>query len=305
MAYDPYAPEQEQYSVKSFIAESLNPVSLLKYKYMYDPSTYSASKGLWTPFGGVKDFKAGFTATKKAFKKGFWPGMKQAGKEAWAFGPLGKDHRAGWSRPENLRKAAADAQILPSKIEKAEAGIRAAKARISGFENQLRVKARSVSKLDTVLPGRAVREQLKEYHVLKRRAAINIPRDIETIGRHKAAIIKLGDKLTKARWGVFAGKAARFGLTTGRVFSYGMWALTLWDIGKMVGEPIGRYLIENVNRVGDQYMNRFSPEMGGKIALGYLSTGAATERQRAVEAISRSYINGRSAIGQEAQFLHS
>ena len=46
------------------------------------------------------------------------------------------------------------------------------------------------------------------------------------------------------------------------------------------------------------------PEMG-KLTSSYLSYGASTERQRAVRAISKGYINGRSAYGQEAAYMHS
>ena len=83
-----------------------------------------------------------------------------------------------------------------------------------------------------------------------------------------------------------------------------MIAWTMYDIAKMVAEPFGRYLVENVNRVATSWADRYKPEMGGQIALSYMSTGAATERQRAVEAISRSYTNGRSAVGNEAQYMH-
>jgi hypothetical protein len=97
------------------------------------------------------------------------------------------------------------------------------------------------------------------------------------------------------RWGVLAPLKMYAGIGA---------FTTAWDVFKMVGEPIGRYLVENINRVGTAWQNRFAPEMGGKIAMSYLASGAATERQRAIEAISRSYINGRSAIGNEAQYLH-
>lgn len=289
MAYDAYGGQQEEFNVKSTLADYITPASLIKYKYLYDPSTYSATKGLWTPVGGIADFKKGFTATRSAFKKGFWPGIKTAGKELWYFGPLGKDHRAAWSDPRNLQKA-------EQALRKTKSDISTSKRRISEINETLAKKARAVPK-DTVLRGRAFEHQIRDYKMYSGKSS-------KLIAKHTQKITALESKLGSLNLKVFGGKMSEFGLKVGRGVTYGMWAMTLWEMGKMIGEPIGRYIVDNINRVSEEHSNRFSPEMGGKIALGYLSTGAATERQRAVEAISRSYINGRSALGQEAMFLH-
>jgi hypothetical protein len=72
----------------------------------------------------------------------------------------------------------------------------------------------------------------------------------------------------------------------------------------MVFEPVGRSIINQTNSIMERVSNRFMPEMGGHLNAAYLSYGSATERQRAISAISKGYINGRSAYGSEASLIH-
>jgi len=101
------------------------------------------------------------------------------------------------------------------------------------------------------------------------------------------------------------GGAARLGLFAAKGFAFIGAASLLWDVTQAVAQPIGNLLVHEGNRIMDNFHARFMPELGGRLAMSYMTTGAATERQRAVSAISKAYINGRSAFGQEAAYSHS
>ncbi|MCK9429421.1 MAG: hypothetical protein M0R17_05415 [Candidatus Omnitrophica bacterium] len=75
------------------------------------------------------------------------------------------------------------------------------------------------------------------------------------------------------------------------------------DLASMVAKPLAQAAIGTLNNLATEYQNRFMPEMGGQLALSYLSQGAYTERQRAIQSISRSSLNARSALGQEANYM--
>jgi len=97
----------------------------------------------------------------------------------------------------------------------------------------------------------------------------------------------------------------RMGMRLAKWGSRGVLALSVASLGYMVGEPIGRSIVQGFTDVVNNFHNRFMPEMtGSRLQEGYLTRGAATERQRAIEALSKSSLNGRSAFGQEANFFH-
>lgn len=101
-----------------------------------------------------------------------------------------------------------------------------------------------------------------------------------------------------------AGRLTQAAMMLGKGASVvGLLGLT-WDITQAIGQPLGRAAVGVANKVLTDWENRFMPEMGGQLALSYVSRGAATERQRAIEAISKAHLNGRSALGNEAQFYH-
>jgi len=100
-------------------------------------------------------------------------------------------------------------------------------------------------------------------------------------------------------------KLLRMGM---RVAKFGAWASTIGafaSIGYMIGEPIGRSIVSNATDAINKFSSRFMPEMSGsRLQDGFLTQGAATERQRAIEALSKSSLNGRSAFGQESLYFH-
>jgi len=80
-------------------------------------------------------------------------------------------------------------------------------------------------------------------------------------------------------------------------------ALT-WEASSMLFEPVGRALGQTMTNTLDKISRQSEVEMGGRLNLAYLSRGAATERQRAVQAISNAHINARSQLGREAMYQH-
>jgi hypothetical protein len=113
---------------------------------------------------------------------------------------------------------------------------------------------------------------------------------------------KLSNKFKQSSIGI--GKGIKWGMRGMKLFSYAGIASLAWGIASAVGEPIGRGIISTANETLKSYEERFMPEVGGKLRLSYLTRGSATERQRAIEAISKANINGRSAFGQESLYLH-
>jgi len=306
--YDPYAGEvpmqavEDVMTVGSIAREVTNPINWLLWKYQYDPRTYSLSKGLSVPFGKTMA-KYGFGNTVSMMPdiwkvntvgKGFLGTVKGTHKTLKNIGGSfywGKDYFSDdWLKNAKLDRAKAQSTLKNI----ARTDRRFKRQELLLLKNSLRPRP-VLNPYETIKLNK--RERLLKSSIAKYTEA-SAARDATKTAAFKTisdANFKIGAR-TLLKWGVLAPL---------KVFA-GVGAITTaWDVSKMVGEPIGRYLVENANRVGTAWQNRFAPEMGGKIAMSYMATGAATERQRAIEGISRSYINGRSALGNEAQLLHS
>jgi len=120
----------------------------------------------------------------------------------------------------------------------------------------------------------------------------------------KVAAARIGKSAYYA--GRFAGKVAVKGaLLAGKAYSvYGIASLMYQGI-KLVANPLAQMGVNAVDQMYDKVSSLARPEMGGQLSYDYLSQGAATERQRAIQAISKSRINGRSMMGNEAQYMHA
>lgn len=137
--------------------------------------------------------------------------------------------------------------------------------------------------------------------IASRAKAAGLTKTVGGAAGKKAAIKSIGIGSGTAA----LGGAARVGLFAAKGFAMIGAASLLWDVTQAVAQPIGNLLVHEGNRIMDNFHARFMPELGGRLAMSYMTTGAATERQRAVSAISKAYINGRSAFGQEAVYSHS
>jgi hypothetical protein len=77
-----------------------------------------------------------------------------------------------------------------------------------------------------------------------------------------------------------------------------------FGVANMVFNPIGQAAVQAVDNAFSKMDEMRRPNLGGEVSLSYLSSGAATERQRAIQAISKSRMNGRAALGHEASYMH-
>lgn len=106
--------------------------------------------------------------------------------------------------------------------------------------------------------------------------------------------------------GRFAGKALlKTGLAIGKGSAYLAVADLMYQGIKMVMNPIAQAGVNAIDNTFNSIESFIKPEIGGKLNMDFISQGAATERQRAIQAISKSRINGRSVMGSEAQYMHA
>ncbi len=97
----------------------------------------------------------------------------------------------------------------------------------------------------------------------------------------------------------------RLGMLAGKAHAVVAVGSLMWEGAKIIGNPVGVAAANAINNTFDTIQSFSNPEMGGKLNMDFLAHGAATERQRAIQAISRSRMNGRSAMGNEAQYMHA
>lgn len=112
---------------------------------------------------------------------------------------------------------------------------------------------------------------------------------------------KIGPTTAKAAAaGKVFGAAVKLGKAVSVVGAIGL----VWDLTQAIMMPVGKAVVNKTSQKLQEYENRFMTETGGQLNIDYLSRGAATERQRAIDAISKAHINGRSAFGNEAAYMH-
>jgi hypothetical protein len=97
---------------------------------------------------------------------------------------------------------------------------------------------------------------------------------------------------------------ARIGILGAKLGAYGAVASLMWDATSMVFNPIAQAGVQAIDNTFSKLEGLGRPELGGQLNMAFLSQGAATDRQRAIQAISQSRLNGRSILGQEAQYMH-
>lgn len=126
--------------------------------------------------------------------------------------------------------------------------------------------------------------------------------------RRMANAMIAGSKM--GRYGKTLGMAAlhggvRLGLIAGKFGAAVALGSLIYEGVKMVTNPIAQAGVQSIDNAFNKLSQLSKPELGGSLNMGFTSYGAATERQMAVQAISRSRINGRSMLGSEAQYMHN
>lgn len=327
-----YQNEAQNISVGNVIGSVVNPLNW----YLYNPGMYSWKKGIRVP--GVKNIvdavhnkkwnrvgeiwadksksKAsrawkiltGTTKNINPFGGGVWSGYGDTNK----INQLNSIYNRRVNSLKNLRINsqidfhASNMRIEASRMKALEPYIN---PKVSSFVKMLKgmdphIDAMRINYIEEMVNGKAKRmydEAKWNYHSSEYQLGVaknkyeNIKKSLGT-GAEKAKLA-----VNSAKWGT---RVAKFGVLAGKTVSFIGLASIAWDISKMVAEPLGRGIVGSVNSILNTYSERYNLDIGGKLSLGYLSQGAATERQRAIDAISRSHINGRSIMGSEASMMH-
>ncbi len=97
--------------------------------------------------------------------------------------------------------------------------------------------------------------------------------------------------------------AMRAGVAGLKGFAYYQVGKLMWDTMNFIMAPVGQAAVQSIDSAFRMYEAGSQVELGGQIAMSYLTHGASTERQRSLSAISKSQINGRSNFGQEAAYV--
>ena len=154
--------------------------------------------------------------------------------------------------------------------------------------------------------AQALGAKMKNYRSLIEKANISIDKyDATTKGLKWKAF---GTRLTKyGQQGAYGlGKITMRGaMLAGKMNAYAATASLAYSAINAVANPIAQASVNAIDQTFASLQSMANPEIGGRLELGFLSQGAATERQRAVQAISKSRINGRSMMGNEAQYMHA
>jgi len=99
-----------------------------------------------------------------------------------------------------------------------------------------------------------------------------------------------------------AGKGA---LIAAKSFAAYNAAALLLSVGSMIGVPIGEAAVGGMDSALSRLRDRFSPEMSRqRLHPSFVTPGASTERQRAINALSKAGLNARSGFGEEAMMVH-
>ena len=319
MAYDAYAPDEESFGVgdlaKSVISAPFAPSTYL-WTHLHMPGMWSTTKGIATPFNKrTKDAVGLIAGTFKS--RGFGKGMNQIWAQKKYLNPwsgllgMGRN-KSQWVGGATMAKIPELQKELAEAISKkgsfTAGATRANYGRVQGTRlrniRDAAIKKRAAGMYAVAEDNISAIAATNRYDKFRRgaKAARQRFRKLESNLVIKSAensnkVLGLKSLLFRAntiKWGVRVGKAASI-----------VGAATLaWDLTQMVAQPIGSALISSASNAITAWNDRFMPQMGGQLAMSYMSQGAATERQRAVQAMGRSQINGRSAFGQEAAYMH-
>lgn len=195
--------------------------------------------------------------------------------------------------------------------------LKSKKPKIIGYErfshyNKLRqIYQEQLSEINKLLSRKGSDYSINKYlsiEINKVKDSLQNPSNLKKLYRNDKKALdainyleKSGKKLTRGH--LLGTKAMRMGMRAAKFGGYVSLAVGIIELGMMVGEPLGRSIVSNANSAITSIQNRYMPEMTmGGLQHGFLTQAAATERQRAIEALSKSSLNGRSAFGQEAMY---
>lgn len=285
--YSPYEPQATGSSslARDIAFSAINPANY----YLYNPGAWDTTRGLKVPIGGAIS--------------------KQRLQRAWATVDKAGNSVSLTQRAKNIFGVITHKPFTPMYLGR---GILAQYAPVLNAKNELQDVAMAAfknKKLAKSFVSQAMSHSIQVGSAnvtdASLKLSIQLPKGVafsRRTGSDAADILKRMP--TNARSILTKGAIARGLLSAGRAVSFIGLADIAWSVSKAVAEPLGRLMVNASDAFLNDWSNRFLPEMGGGLQPGFLTMGAATERQRALQAISKAHINGRSALGQEAQLYH-
>lgn len=303
---DPYGQMSTGAQIKDFALSPYRPGTWLSL-YGSNPFMWSMEKGVYVPFIGRHIETGGrfIPATLKHIGRSYEGRGIIGGTVTAARRTIGALHKGGmvgkrWLGNTPARHAATglssvrekiSRQLIRNEIISSEIG--AINERLSGITGNY--LGANKGKLRGIAKGRRMLlDELAPYEEMLSAGKKNLSRYQKTASRLASKVGSATRVRTVAKLGIAGAKGVS-------IVGAAMFA---WDMMKMVGEPLGAYAMNELYRGATNMQNRFMPEMGGQLAMSFLSRGAATERQRALMAMSKASITGRSAFGQEAALMH-
>lgn len=292
---------------------ALSPFQLSTHLWAYGhiPGMWSGTKGMYVPFNTSASKKA-----MGAMKTSFGDKKYVAGVGNLLKGTVGSVRPFGFggSRVLNfgeqiVRNDRIAYNIQQSKITNAGVASKLSKENINLMEKLKNYKTKYANKnskyagkkpnvVKNLAKQNAIRDTTANLEAKIQSNATKISAINNAYTYQDRAINKLANKKGMLTVGKYALRGAKVVSVVGAI------SLAL-DITRMIGEPIGRGLVGAADRALTSWEERFMPKIGGRLAMSYLSQGAATDRQRALQAMSNAQITGRSAFGQEARYSHS
>jgi len=314
MAYDPYQSGEEQSATTSSIIGDMIRSPFLPSTYLWShthmPGMWNTQKGVVTPWGMKQSISAKNVAT--SFRSnGFRAGMKTLWGEKGTLNPYSMMMGMYGKNKQYIGKT-----LLKGKITK--------KTKDFIFREEYYKSVQSASKnfMKNNLPEGTYTSQ--QINRLSRASAVQASKILKENGSVALNRYKLGTTWHMLDAQAYEGAtvnaasrikglaktarrtaiAAKWGVRLGKTVSTIGLLMTAWEVSQMVFQPLGAAAVNLASRTADEWSQRFMPEMGGQLSMAYLSQGAATERQKAVQAMGKAQINGRSAFGQEALYNH-
>lgn len=93
-------------------------------------------------------------------------------------------------------------------------------------------------------------------------------------------------------------------IAAGRVINPIMNIVLVAQVAKFLGESAFRGIQATADVIDRATEKVYNLELGGDLSRGFLTTQAATERQRALQAIQSSHLSARRFLGSEASVMH-
>jgi len=273
--------------------------STYMWTYTHMPSLWSGTKGLALPFSKEAASKA-LGAAGKAFGQGrIFAGLGHTLTLPTALRPFGGTRVLADQIGQNqkllqfytekrLATIGPRIQVRQEKIQKIVTKFKTRLSEMKGTKGVVSMHSKA-------------KASFVRYRALSRRW---IPQHQKAIAQLQKKGAQYASKVASLQNKIAIGRLAKFGIQAGKAVAV-VGALSFaWDIAKMVGEPIGRAVVSELDTALSTWNERFMPELGGRLEMTYLTQGAATDRQRALNAMSKAQITGRSAFGQEAKYAH-